>query len=897
MKSGKFKRKESEEMIPDKQKRKGYAVSYIPKVKEQGEEFVAYPESSDSEDDEWVEEIVEGEIDIIYPAKLKNLVEGDSRFPKKKRGLVKKLVRTKKSPIEDPEQAEEILRVPQRPIKPRPVQIIGDVQYVEPHTKALSPKQVQPARVPLPPKGYEGPLRYGKRVKFKDSEGKTQFGTISDFKDSHLEIRGDNLRTYRKDYADIDSIKVISRKQSVEKTYQTFADFYKKPVDDFRDIRKMAVDYVFDVISHLVSDLTQEKPAQVDPVPLFRSSLKSWEQYLDDEFRIWNYHRLMPSITSEIEKERGDELRTSAIKHHKNLKSVKNLLQLFMYRHKVEGEPNFFQLDGPDMVRRIENTGKLMGSDYNNLNDEEYEKYVIIVYTRELAILDAEILMRLSRVNLQKIKRSSLSQELAYAVKKFMSSYIPSEDKLYAESLQMIVGDEFVERHKKASKKTRKQFEKEHLETLKKLYEEYSEKYKKNVKAVLEKEKDVPRSSEAIKYMAKYGRDDLTEKGYYFHKQVEAFEEVVYNRNKGNLHDYLEKVLYPTIFLNKFGDIGRHCKFFHSKIRNGEFPIRSLRNANLAHYFPELMMKYIDKEGNFINLEQKKMAEDQIEKSIVNQINQVLKQYIQAKRIEYPYVKFEKPHDINFWEGYIEKPQNICERDTETGYRNVKRLAKGFYMREPIPNDELIICHTPGIGFSCHQTRNVIEDIVFEKGINPKTGKPFPKAFIAKMKKRHPKAFEEKRKQFEKVQKEIEEESKEEQEWSEDPLEQERILFGEVIEEKKKEEEKEFVEDIESVVEEDEEVDIRTTIEENDNVLVFFYAEWCDVCLKYDSRWNRYKQKYTDITFVKLDFDENEELAGEYGVESVPSFVFIKNGKVLETNKKLNSKKIEKHFK
>lgn len=36
-----------------------------------------------------------------------------------------------------------------------------------------------------------------------------------------------------------------------------------------------------------------------------------------------------------------------------------------------------------------------------------------------------------------------------------------------------------------------------------------------------------------------------------------------------------------------------------------------------------------------------------------------------------------------------------------------------------------------------------------------------------------------------------------------------------------------------------------------------------------------------DVIFLKVDVDECEEIASEYGISSMPTFVFIKNSKVV----------------
>lgn len=37
-------------------------------------------------------------------------------------------------------------------------------------------------------------------------------------------------------------------------------------------------------------------------------------------------------------------------------------------------------------------------------------------------------------------------------------------------------------------------------------------------------------------------------------------------------------------------------------------------------------------------------------------------------------------------------------------------------------------------------------------------------------------------------------------------------------------------------------------------------------------------QQFTDVIFLKVDVDENEEVASDYGISCMPTFIFVKNG-------------------
>jgi len=63
-------------------------------------------------------------------------------------------------------------------------------------------------------------------------------------------------------------------------------------------------------------------------------------------------------------------------------------------------------------------------------------------------------------------------------------------------------------------------------------------------------------------------------------------------------------------------------------------------------------------------------------------------------------------------------------------------------------------------------------------------------------------------------------------------------------------------------------------------VVLDIYATWCGPCQQMDPILEELAKEYgDDYTFAKLNVDEAREISiKEYGVTSVPTFVFIKNG-------------------
>lgn len=67
-------------------------------------------------------------------------------------------------------------------------------------------------------------------------------------------------------------------------------------------------------------------------------------------------------------------------------------------------------------------------------------------------------------------------------------------------------------------------------------------------------------------------------------------------------------------------------------------------------------------------------------------------------------------------------------------------------------------------------------------------------------------------------------------------------------------------------------------------VVVDFYADWCGPCKMLSPVLDQLEDEFDDFEFVKVNIDENQDLAEEYEVFSIPNVCIFKNGKVADRN-------------
>lgn len=73
-------------------------------------------------------------------------------------------------------------------------------------------------------------------------------------------------------------------------------------------------------------------------------------------------------------------------------------------------------------------------------------------------------------------------------------------------------------------------------------------------------------------------------------------------------------------------------------------------------------------------------------------------------------------------------------------------------------------------------------------------------------------------------------------------------------------------------------------------VLIDFWAAWCGPCMMQGPVMDEIAAEYGNIKVGKINIDEEQALAIKYGVSSIPTLMYFKDGKAVETLVGLRSK-------
>ena len=70
----------------------------------------------------------------------------------------------------------------------------------------------------------------------------------------------------------------------------------------------------------------------------------------------------------------------------------------------------------------------------------------------------------------------------------------------------------------------------------------------------------------------------------------------------------------------------------------------------------------------------------------------------------------------------------------------------------------------------------------------------------------------------------------------------------------------------------------RETYENNDIMIVDFWASWCGPCMNFMPTYEKVSDDFPDVVFGKVDTEQEPELASHFSIRSIPTLMVIRGG-------------------
>ena len=78
--------------------------------------------------------------------------------------------------------------------------------------------------------------------------------------------------------------------------------------------------------------------------------------------------------------------------------------------------------------------------------------------------------------------------------------------------------------------------------------------------------------------------------------------------------------------------------------------------------------------------------------------------------------------------------------------------------------------------------------------------------------------------------------------------------------------------------------ELKEVVNSNNKVLVDVWAVWCGPCKMLSPIIDKVASDTNDVCVVKVNIDDNEDIAENFGIEAIPTLLVFNNGELVNKN-------------